>query len=257
TRSQSKVKNIMVAEQGAESLLNRARTKRWHFDANSGELKHIETAKVPDSINLQIYNVMSALHLQRYALPFQRALFFLSGVLGTLMVASGVHIWLKKRPIKNNTPQHERIGLTVAKALNVAMLIGLPAATVFAMWLNRLIPSSVDGRLTLEISGFFWFWLATLLYGFARSYDKGLAELSLLTGGLLIGLFIYNVHFLYSGLDTEITWLSTPVSVQIIDLFCFALGIIFIRYGYLNFIKEAKTKSVGHSNVRAKQKVTV
>lgn len=226
---------VVLWGQGAQTLLNRARPTRWYFDLKSGVLTKVETTKVDDNINVQIYNVMTAVHLQRYAQPFQRGLFFFSGLLGTLMVGTGLHIWLKKRPIKNSTTKAIRFGLLIAKGLNIAFLVGLPGATAMAMWLNRLVPADVEARALIEIQGFFIFWLMTFLYGLFREYGKALAESLLLIGVMLLSLIIYNLNFVYSDIAAVGTWLNAPTIVQMIDLSILLIAISLLFFGYRAF----------------------
>lgn len=224
--------NIVLWGQSAHTLLNRARPERWHFDRATGVMTKVQTTKVDDDLNVQIYNVLSALHLQRYALPLQRALFFAGGLLGTLMVASGLHIWVKKRPVKTNTVPTARYGIALAKGLNVAFLMGLPAATAAAMWLNRLVPVELEGRALFEIHGFFLFWALTLVYGLARDYDKALAELMSLTGVMLLMLAMFNLHFIYADVDVSYGWLNAPLIVQMVDSSILFTGFVLLYFGF-------------------------
>ncbi|AMG03803.1 PepSY-associated TM helix domain-containing protein [Vibrio mimicus] len=232
---QSSQQNIIVWEQGADTILNRARSNRWHFDSQTGQLLKVEKTKVMEGSTVKIYNAMTALHMQRYAKPVQRALFFIGGLLGTLMVGSGLHIWLEKRPVKKNTEYKVRFGLVLTKGLNVAFLVGFPTAMVFSMWLNRLLPIGFVERSLTEINGFLVFWMMTLFWGLCRPYKEALSELTLLCGVFLLTLFFYNVYFLYPSIGMgNAGWLGVPRSIQLIDLTIFVSAGGCLFFGHRN-----------------------
>src|SRR5690606_39622796 len=83
---------ITLREHGGHSLVDRGGSRQMSFDGVTG-------ARLPDppgrdvSAASAVYNIFTSLHLIRFAGPVLRWLMFISGVLGTLMVATGLVLW--------------------------------------------------------------------------------------------------------------------------------------------------------------------
>ena len=68
-----------------------------------------------------------------------RWLLFLSGVVGTVMAATGMVLWVVKR-----LPERRKLGRTpfgywLVEVLNVGSIAGLSVATAAYFWMNRLL----------------------------------------------------------------------------------------------------------------------
>jgi len=107
--------------------------------------------------------VMYGLHLGRFADWGLRALFFLSGLAGCLMVASGVVLWAVKERPKHAKRGRTGFGLRLVDALNIGAVAGLPIAFAAYFLGNRLIPLEVAACADAEIQVFFLAWAAALL----------------------------------------------------------------------------------------------
>ena len=110
--------------------------------------------------------VMYGLHLARFADWGLRALFFLSGLIGCLMVASGVVLWAVKERPRHAKAGRTGFGLRLVDALNIGAVAGLPIAFAAYFWGNRLLPLQMAGRPAAEANVFFWAWGAALLAAF-------------------------------------------------------------------------------------------
>ena len=110
--------------------------------------------------------VMYGLHLARFADWGLRALFFLSGLTGCLMVASGVVLWAVKERPKHAKSGRIGFGLRLVDALNIGAVAGLPIAFASYFWGNRLLPLQLPERADAEVSVFFYAWGAALLAAF-------------------------------------------------------------------------------------------
>lgn len=110
--------------------------------------------------------VMYGLHLARFADWGLRGLFFLSGLIGCLMVASGVVLWAVKERPKHAKSGKTGFGLRLVDALNIGAVAGLPIAFAAYFWGNRLLPLQLAERSDAEISVFFYAWAASLLAAF-------------------------------------------------------------------------------------------
>lgn len=114
----------------------------------------------------QTRGVMYGLHLARFADWGLRALFFLSGLVGCLMVASGVVLWAVKERPKHAKSGKTGFGLRLVDALNIGAVAGLPIAFAAYFWGNRLLPVQMAERSTAEADVFFYAWGAALLAAF-------------------------------------------------------------------------------------------
>jgi uncharacterized iron-regulated membrane protein len=158
---------IELREHGSESLLSRGAARRLRFDAASGKLRE-QPDPAPQSTVNAIYNVVVVAHLGDFAGPVVRWLLFLSGVMGTAMVGTGLVLWVVKR-----LPERRKLGRTpwghhLVEKTNIAVVTGLALATAGYFWLNRLLPADMAGRLDWEIKAFFIVWLVSLLHAVVR-----------------------------------------------------------------------------------------
>jgi len=110
--------------------------------------------------------VMYGLHLAHFADWGLRALFFLSGLVGCLMVASGVVLWAVKERPKHARQGRIGFGLRLVDALNIGTVAGLPIAFAAYFWGNRLLPVGLQARAEMEVSVFFYTWAAALVAAF-------------------------------------------------------------------------------------------
>ena len=139
---------------------------------------------------VQTRGVMVGLHVGRFADPLLRALFFLSGLAGCAMVATGLLMWaVKERPKHLKLRKDGRIGLglRLVDGLNLGGIAGLLLAMPVLFWANRLIPAGGAGRPELEIACFFSAWAVAAVAGLACP-TRGMWRLQLALGGALFAL---------------------------------------------------------------------
>jgi uncharacterized iron-regulated membrane protein len=178
------------------SLINRGQSETLRFDGVTGQLQASPEAPAISWVRAT-GNVITGVHLGRFAEPAMRWLLLLSGVVGTFMAASGMVLWVVKR-----MPERRKLGRTpfghrLVEVLNVGSIAGLSVAVAGFFWLNRLLPVPMQGRADWEINGFFIIWLLCLLHPLLVSHRSAwlqqmalaavlyalLPLLNLLTGG--------------------------------------------------------------------------
>ncbi len=140
-------------------------TPSLRYDAVSGTL--IEASPLSGGAT-QTRGVMYGLHLARFADWGLRALFFVSGLIGCLMVASGVVLWAVKERPRHAKSGKIGFGLRLVDALNIGAVAGLPIAFAAYFWGNRLLPVQLAERSDAEANVFFYAWGAALLAAFVR-----------------------------------------------------------------------------------------
>lgn len=127
------------------------------FDGASGQLLHQSRLKPAAAT----YSLLAGLHVAHFHQPLLRALYFLAGISGCLMLASGLLYWIEKRRLR--LPEG-RAGLGLIQVLAVSLITGLPMATLVMFTANRLLPETLEQRASWEVWLFFAAWLAATLH---------------------------------------------------------------------------------------------
>ncbi|WMJ68419.1 PepSY-associated TM helix domain-containing protein [Stenotrophomonas sp. 24(2023)] len=143
---------------------------------------------------------MIGLHAARFAPTTMRWLFFLSGVAGTLMVATGLVLWTVKRRTQLPDPQRPHLGFRVVERLNIGFVAGLPVAMLAFLWGNRLLPLDVGNRSDAEVKVFFYAWAACVLHAMLRAPRRGWVEQLAVAAVLALALPLYNLVAWHGGL---------------------------------------------------------
>ncbi len=145
------------------------------FDGASGAL--IEARPAVHSKPKAVADVLLGLHEGLFADLTLRWLYFLSGLAGTAMIATGLVLWTVKRGNKRAKADAMALrGLNSVERLNVGTVVGLPIAIAAYFWANRLIPAGLEGRAAWEAHAMFAVWLAMLAHSVWRSPGRGWAE---------------------------------------------------------------------------------
>lgn len=161
------------------------------FDGVNGELIK-DFSAVELTAPGAIYGALIGAHEGRFAGPILRWLYFISGVLGTAMVATGLVLWAAKRrtQLKHEPPG---FGLVLVERLNVATIAGALIAMAAYFWANRLIPSTLETRAAWEAHALFITWAATLVHATLRPRERAWVEQLWLAAALFALLPMLNV----------------------------------------------------------------
>lgn len=144
------------------------------FDGNNGQLLQTHEQAAPAA---GTYGVLLALHKGHYAQPPLRWLYFLLGLSGAGMMASGLVLWTIKRWTRLKSGQSAGFGLILVEKLNIAVLVGLPLAMTAYLWANRLLPLALVQRSNCEVSIFFSVWATAAGYATLRPTRRAWTEL--------------------------------------------------------------------------------
>ncbi|MCH7383904.1 PepSY domain-containing protein [Acinetobacter dispersus] len=209
------------------TLLDRESIPSMKFNAVTGQL--IDEAKPVNSASKAIYTLVTWLHMARGVDSVLRWLLFLSGILGTMMVASGLILWVVKRIPDVQKLGYKPFGHRLVEVLNITAITGLPIACAAYFIANRFIPAQLAERSPLEINVFFIVWLLCLIHAAIRAHRP--AWLEQLALAAVLFLFMPILNFLTGG---QALWMSIYHGQWMIasfDLVCIILGLIFI-YSY-------------------------
>lgn len=173
------------------------------FNGVTGALVHPATSEpsMAATATAAVFN----LHEGHFAQPALRWLLFLSGVIGTAMIASGLILWTEKRRRKLLDPDYPRRGFRIVDVLNVAVIAGYPLATAALFWANRLLPISITSRANAEILCAFVCWGLSLVWSVVRPSRKAWVEVFGVAAVLFLSLPFVNAVTAPRGTLTNLT----------------------------------------------------
>ena len=136
------------------------------FDAVTGDLLK-DFSPMPLA---QGWRWISGFHFIQFEHWTARWLFFVLGITGCVLIATGFIVWFETRRKRHN--KTESLSVYAVESLTVASVTGLIAAT-FAFFLsNRLLPADAnwvyDSRISTEVTAFYFVWFLTLLHALVR-----------------------------------------------------------------------------------------
>ncbi len=211
-----------------ESVTYRNVYASLQFDGVTGKNITDDSSSLKNpNIPMGIYNVFTTLHEARGVDIAIRWLLFLSGIVGTVMVATGLILWCVKRAPQQQKQGYKSFGYRLVEVTNIAAIIGLPIACAAYFYANRFIPADMDMRLNWEIRTFFVVWLLTLIYPIFRSSRQAWLELLALATVLFALLPILN--FMTGG---QALWNSIAYGQWVIASFDLAMWVLAIVFAF-------------------------
>lgn len=138
-------------------------------------------------------DLMLGLHEGLFAAPVLRSLYVLSGLLGAVMIATGMVLWsVKRRQRIERGRGAPHAGLRLVERLNVAVVIGLPVAIGAYFWANRLLPVAMAHRAEMEVHTLFLIWLSMFVLAALRPPQWAWKEQALLAAVVFGALPVLN-----------------------------------------------------------------
>lgn len=209
----------ITLSRSSTSMLS-TRTPDLTYDGTSGVL--LWRSPPPGGATVT-QGAMVGLHAGRFADYPMRWIFFLCGVAGSLMVASGLVLWVVKRRDRLPDPTRPHLGFRLVERLNIGFLAGFPVGIMGFFWANRLLPAQMLERDEWEIHMMFIVWAAALLYAFVRRPKRAWVELLALLSAALIALPLFNLVATPAGLIDTIRasdWVLAGVDLTLAVLGC-------------------------------------
>lgn len=177
----------------AESVIARNIMPSFQFNGVTGTNTTNPQTAYRTSVPMGIYNVVTVLHEARGLDLSLRWLLFGSGILGSLMVATGLILWCVKRAPQQQKQGYKSFGYRLVEVTNIAAIIGLPLACAAYFYANRLLPLQLEARAEWEIRSFLMTWLFSLLYAIFRNHRQAWLELLFLSSLVYAGLPVLNL----------------------------------------------------------------
>ncbi|WP_353141557.1 PepSY-associated TM helix domain-containing protein [Acinetobacter pragensis] len=229
-----------------ESVAHRNIYQSLQFDGVTGKDMSNENERLQNpSIPMGIYNVVTTLHEARGVDIALRWLLFLSGIVGTMMIATGLILWCVKRAPQQQKQGYKSFGYRTVEVLNIAAIIGLPIACAAYFYANRFIPAQLENRLEWEIRSFFIVWLITLIYAMFRTHRQAWLELLAFAAAAFALLPVIN--FMTGG---QALWNSIAHGQWMIASFDLAMWLMAILFSY-SFYKVKKHKGLPVKKTKA------
>lgn len=205
---------------------------RLEFNAVTGALLENSRNTSPLAhVNGGIY----ALHMATFAESWLKLAFFISGLLGCIMIASGVLLWRIKRQLQEKS-QNDSLSHFFIDRFNLATFVGLPLAIVVSFYAVRLDSTmyvlKVDDFFGFPfIDSFLWVWLfsfvVSLLTPKFKLWTSQLILLAILSAlfPLIDVIYLVQQQYIQSWSDY---WLFFRIDIFFIFLAVFAF--LMIKY---------------------------
>ncbi|RZT10389.1 Uncharacterized iron-regulated membrane protein [Duganella sp. CF402] len=165
------------------------------FDGVSGGLLETEMPhRAPPNGARATLVTLDELHRLHFAGAVIRWLYFVAGMAGTAMMATGAILFMVKRRQKSlnefgaATPRVYR----AIDVLNVAAIAGLSLACIGFLWSNRLLPLGLPERHEWEVAAFFGVWAAALAHAAWRPAAQAWSEQLATCAALCVALPLLN-----------------------------------------------------------------
>jgi uncharacterized iron-regulated membrane protein len=196
------------------------------FSAATGEVLQLRLPGGVDGGKASLtQSVMAGLHMVAFGGLALKWLYFLCGLAGSAMMATGAILFIVKR-----RPRHlgEFGGATarvyrLIEAANVAAIAGLGVACIGFLWANRLVPPGLAQRDDWELAVFFGVWALALVHALARPAAAAWKEQLGLLAALCLLLPLLNALTVGDHLGAQLLrgdWESAGV-----ELFVLATGL--------------------------------
>ncbi|HTG38021.1 PepSY-associated TM helix domain-containing protein [Sphingomonas sp.] len=206
---------LVTVSRASGSMLN-SRTPKVTYNGATGAVVWASPAPGAAAVTA---GAMIGLHAGRFADTTLRWIYFLCGVAGTLMVATGLILWTVKRRERLPDPARPHFGFRLVERLNIAVIGGFPLAVAAMLWANRLLPVAMSDRAAWEVHALFIAWGAATLLALSVKPVRGWTGLLTATG-LLLGLIpLYNIGFTNRGLFMSAQasdWLPVGVDLTLL-----------------------------------------
>ena len=174
----------------APSTMLSSRTPSLTYRGTDGAFRW--QSPTPGSASVRA-GAMVGLHAGRFADYGMRWLYFLCGIGGTLMVASGLVLWIIKRREKLPDPAKPHFGFRLVNWLNIGVVGGFPLGVAAMLWANRVLPTGMQERAGWEIHTLFIAWGLALAIASVLRSGRAWTVLLVATGVLLATIPVYNV----------------------------------------------------------------
>ena len=152
---------IIFTKQKVDILSNKAQSLAFATSGNA------QAQMAEERFPRMVRRVFYGLHEAHFADPPLRAMLFLSGMFATVLISTGMLIWLRKRQQKQQKKSY-----VFVERMNNAAFYGLSLAIACYFLASKLPVQSIN-LVQYELPVFFYTWLASLILVLAIKPNKG------------------------------------------------------------------------------------
>ncbi|MFT3967544.1 MAG: PepSY-associated TM helix domain-containing protein [Sphingobium sp.] len=174
---------VEVQRPSVRTISYRGGARLW-FDGTTGEV----LAETPHSAVTAAYEFLYGLHAIRFDHWALRWLYFVSGLLGCALIATGLLFWVQSR-----RKRHEKLGLRntrFAAAAAIATTTGMLIATLTFLIVNRLLPPGLAARAEMEVWAFHILWILAAIHAFVRGRHAWREQAWLIAAGSVLAVLL-------------------------------------------------------------------
>ncbi len=198
-----------------------------------------------------IHNGLFSLHEGQFSGAIARWIYFITGLIGAAMIASGLILWTTKRkPKQMKKANGPDFGYRLVEQLNIGTIVGLPIAIAMYFYANRLLPIDMANRINWEANVMFISWAVLLIYPAFRPAVKAWHE------QLLLAAFVYLALPFVNALTTD-KHLLISINKHDWSLAGFDLTLLFIGccFGFSAYKFKSSQETKRPSNNLSRQKI--
>lgn len=240
----SPIKRVMIKNYGDDSMAlviegaanpqrNFSGTGRIIYELKNGKVVYQHSPLGESTYVNKVKSLIYHLHFGDYSGYALRILYFILGIMGCVVIISGILVWLVARD-KKNVPDHKRrFNLWLA---NIFLAICLSMFPVTALaFIAVKVNSSADMDFIYRI--YFYSWLLLSVYYIIRK-DLNRTNSETLLLGSLLSLAIPIANGICTGSWVWVTYATGATDILFVDLFSAAIGVI----GMVSFYKIKQKK---------------
>ena len=211
-----------------------AGTGKMIYDLSTGKVIQQQSPYTSPTYISAIKSFIYHLHFGDYGGYFIKIINFIMGIVGCVVIVSGILIWLVARD-KKNVPVHKRKFNTWLAHIFVAMCLSMFPVTALTFIAVKVTGSSGQSFI---YPVYFYSWLAfTVYYILRRSLDRTNRETLLI--GAILSLAVPIVNGIYGNTWLWQSYTNGAIDIFFIDLFWLLLSVItFIAY--LKIVKRRR-----------------
>lgn len=206
---------VILYKQKTDIVSNKAQSLAFLKTGES--LAKMEDERLPRKVRRVFYG----LHEAHFAAPLLRAMLFLLGMFSTILITTGIFIWLRKRQQK----QHKTVYTWLEKTNN-GVVYGLTLATAFYFLCSKL-PITSFSLASVELPVFFYTWLICLLFCLVSPVQRAKSLLMLANGVGFSTLIFLDIATLVQGHSSAFELPSLTMSFWVL-----LTAIYFVRAFY-------------------------
>jgi uncharacterized iron-regulated membrane protein len=198
-----------------------------------------------------VHNGFFSLHEGHFAGSIARWIYFITGLIGTAMIASGLILWTTKRkPKQMKKTNGPDFGYRVVEQLNIGTIVGLPIAIATYFYANRLLPTGMAERSAWEANVMFICWALLLIYPAFRPAAKAWREQLQLAALMYLALPLVNMITTDKHLINSLQ--NKDWNLMAFDLTFIAVGVCYMYAAY-----KYQSLHMGKNPVKSASKPTV